>query len=535
MVMVTECSFPYVKGGVGGVIDQMLKGLPDTKFGLIHLAWDESATRARKYDIPGNVRWVKNIYLDPRNQPSGSRPRFLPRRIFAPTKSSCSEAGIMTILEAMDAASRGDYSGVRNIYRDYLNPRTRAHDLRQILRSREGMLAFENRYRNLGMSLTRTFWLYDNFISLLMLLATDIYPDGQVYHAQTQLYAGLVAAIAAAQNGRPMVLTEHGLNIRDSIAFMDNTDLPPVEKDTWRTWFRSVGRLVYEEASYATYQFERNVQEAETAGLDRSKVRMISNGINLADFARARQRNATKSLPTNHEWTIAYAGRIVEPKGILDLIDAIEILRTKTSIRFKVDMIGPSDGSEAFLRKCEQITKKRGLAGIIKFTGPRALSEAMAEVDILVLPTHTDALPIVLLEAMASSVPVVATDVGAIMEVIADPVPDPAVPGNHVGPAGIVIPAKRPALIASAIKALMTDMPLYNACRHNGPARIEINHRADKIMAQYHELYQFATRHQKTGYCGNEATRLAKNTNIGAMVAAETRNTRLNDSNVISM
>ena len=535
VVIVTECSFPYVKGGVGGVINQMITGLPDTRFGLIHLAWDETATRDRKYQIPANLSWIKNIYLEPRRRNASWRGEPFAGWIHRAFRGSRSPADLRTVMDAIDAATQGNYDGVRRMYRDYLNPRTRIHDLRRILRSRQAMLAFEARYGSLGMSLTRTFWLFDNFLSILTMLATEVYPDGAIYHAQTQLYAGLVAAMAATQNGRPMVLTEHGLNIRDSLAFITDSDLHPIEKDAWKAWFRHIGRIVYEEAVFTTYQFERNARESESNGLDPRTVRMISNGINLDEFARARHQNATKRPALERVWTIAYAGRIVEAKGILDLIEAIEILKKKTNIKFRVQIIGPSDGSEAFLSRCQQITKQRELTDVIEFTGPRNLSEALGGVDILVLPTHTDALPIVLLEAMASSVPVVATDVGAIMEVIANPAVNPADPSHSVGPAGIVVPPRIPVLLATAIKDLVTDTRLYDACRRNGPERIEINHRADKIMAQYQELYQEATRRQNTGYCGNDPTRLAKDASNGVTMPADTSKIKLNDSKVISM
>jgi len=535
VVIVTECSFPYVKGGVGGVINQMITGLPDTKFGLIHLAWDETATRDRKYQIPANLSWIKNIYLEPRRRNASWRGEPFAGWIHRALRGSRSPADLRTVMDAIDAATQGNYDGVRRMYRDYLNPRTRIDDLRRILRSRQAMLAFEARYGSLGISLTRTFWLFDNFMSILTMLATEDYPDGTIYHAQTQLYAGLVAAMAATQNRRPMVLTEHGLNIRDSLAFITESNLHPIEKDTWKAWFRHIGRIVYEESAFATYQFERNARDSTSHGLDPRTVRMISNGINLDEFAQARQQNTTKRLFPERVWTIAYAGRIVEAKGILDLIEAIEILKKKTNIKFRVQIIGPSDGSEAFLSRCQKITKERELTGIITFTGPRNLSEALGGVDILVLPTHTDALPIVLLEAMASSVPVVATDVGAIMEVITNPVVNSADPSHPVGPAGIVIPPRIPTLLAKAIKDLVTDTRLYDACRQNGPERIEINHRADKIMAQYQELYQEATRRQNTGYCGNDPTRLAKDASNGATMPADTSKIKLNDSKVISM
>lgn len=538
VVMVTESGFPYVKGGVGGVINQMLTGMPETKFGLIHIAWDRSSTRSRKYEIPRNVLWIKDIYLAPDESPSVRNRTSLTHARSVLSLKSRMKTDVEPILRALDTATTGDYSGMRRMYRDYLNPKTKVHDLRDVLRTPDCMLAFERHFAGLGLSLTRTFWILDNFITILTRLATEEYPEGLIYHSQTQLYAGLVAAIAAAQHDRPMLLTEHGLNIRDSLAFVNGSALHPVEKGLWIRWFRHIGQFVYEEAAFATYQFERNVQEAEATGLDRSKVRMISNGIKLEDFAHARTKNESRATGKNAPWKIAYAGRIVEAKGILDLIDAIEMMTSKTDVEIRVQMIGPADGSEDFLLRCEELVKNRGLNTIITFPGPRNLSEAFGDVDILVLPTHTDALPIVLLEAMASAVPVVATEVGAIMEIIADPVTNPGDPANPVGPAGLVVPPRKPTALAAAISLLIKNQEFYESCRKNGPRRIEINHRADKIMAQYMELYNSlyhrATRRQNTVNSGNVAKRLATGTSRLAAMADETSKRALNDSKVMS-
>lgn len=551
VVMVTECGFPYVKGGVGGVVNQTLRGLPETTFGVIHLAWNKKTTDARRYEIPPNVKWIQDIYLSP--EESDHAPRRINFRFpFRKSERIRNASLALRFFEWIDEAMKGNYAPIIDAYWRYMNPKTRTVDLWQMLRCPEFVMEFESRIADLGMPLTTTFWLMENFLSITRNLCGRIYPAGKVYHSQTQLYAGLVAALGAMQHGREMILTEHGLNVRDSIHYIREAGhgVPPKGrpgdpiKDAWVSWFCELGRFVYGQATFATYQYQRNVDEAVSLGLPRSKVEMISNGIVPEDFAAARkQRHVANTIRSavldesrlGHLWRLAYVGRMIPAKGILDLIEAAGILFKQGDVRFALDFIGPAEGVDDFLAECRKTIAALGIEEIVSFTGTKDLTQAFGAVDIMILPSHAEALPIVLLEAMASSVPIVATDVGSIMQVIHDPVACEVEFRDSIGPAGLVVPSMNPVALAGAISHLVLNRDLYESCCENGPLRIAENHRAESVMQQYLKLYQSAAARQNAAYSGNEVARLAGSSIQITPRPAPTKAMMLNNSKVGSI
>lgn len=115
---------------------------------------------------------------------------------------------------------------------------------------------------------------------------------------------------------------------------------------------------------------------------------------------------------------VGYIGRFSEEKGVLNFLVTIsELLKTKESIRFLI-------GGEGHLRgKVEECLNKENFSDKAKFVGwiPHdELPKYLNEVKLLTLPSYTEGLPNIMLEAMACGTPVLATPVGAIPDVIED-------------------------------------------------------------------------------------------------------------------
>lgn len=530
VVMVTEAGFPFVKGGVGGVVDQTIKGMPNTSFGVIHISWDRQTAASLKYLLPNNLLWVFPVYLSPSELDGKNMLRPLGKWWRSSTEH---RAVTKLFFDGLDSANGGNFLALTEFFFDFVNPETRRQNFWSVCTTREFLIEFEARFVCFDMPLTETFWLTRNFFSLAYAMSRHRYPSGKIYHSQTQLYAGAIAAIASLQNDRPMVLTEHSLNVRDSINYIFASNHSAGVKSAWQHWFRVLGLFVYQHASGVSYQYQRNVNDATLYGLRPEKVKMISNGIRPSDFDVAKEKQKLRnSLDTENVglriWTISYVGRIIEAKGILDLIQAAVILRDTANFSFVLHLIGPADGSEDFKATCEQVISQANLQTTVRFRGAMDLTVALGEVDIVILPSHAEALPIVLLEAMAASVPIIATDVGAISQVISDAI-DAA--GVQIGAAGIIVPPKSPEDLARAIVRLVKNQTLRAEFRANGPKRIDHSHRAKNVMQAYAEFYQAATFLQKEKYSGKDAIRKPTHANQTDPVADIKRTTRLNVSN----
>jgi glycosyltransferase involved in cell wall biosynthesis len=151
-----------------------------------------------------------------------------------------------------------------------------------------------------------------------------------------------------------------------------------------------------------------------------------------ADPARAAVLDVTRALPRP---LVAYVGRLSHEKGVDVLIDALTILRSRG---FGGALAIAGSGPEQ--QRLTVQASRAGLASTLVFLGDVTAMDALYEVaDVVVLPSRSEGLPNVLLEALFAGKAVVATRVGAVPDVLTLPA------------AGIVVPPEDAAALADAI------------------------------------------------------------------------------------
>jgi D-inositol-3-phosphate glycosyltransferase len=204
---------------------------------------------------------------------------------------------------------------------------------------------------------------------------------------------------------------------------------------------------------------------AKSLGPDR--VVVLGNGVDVGAFG--------PPGPPNDPPRILYAGVLTPRKGVIDLFRASELL-LRRGIGHEVIMVGgtPDEGPEAE-------AKVRGAAtGAVRFRGPQP-HEAMPAVyraaDVFCLPSWWEAMPLSLLEAMATGLPVVATTVGDVPRVV-----EPNVTGQ-------LVPPRNPGALAQALEPLLRDPSLRAAMGSAGRRRVEagltLRHTTDAVAALY--------------------------------------------------
>jgi glycosyltransferase involved in cell wall biosynthesis len=119
-----------------------------------------------------------------------------------------------------------------------------------------------------------------------------------------------------------------------------------------------------------------------------------------------------------------------------------------------------------------------GLDGQVRLLGHRQdIDTVLAALDVFVLPSRSEGLSNTILEAMAASVPVVATDVGGADEMVVD------------GVTGLLVPPASSHELAAALRRLLLDAPLQVAMGRAGRARVEQEFNLDETVRRYEELY----------------------------------------------
>lgn len=220
-------------------------------------------------------------------------------------------------------------------------------------------------------------------------------------HVATPFGVGLAARRAAIALGVPMVTSYH-TSFSQYAAFYR---LGKLSQPGWSflRWFHNSG--------LRTYCPSNSIRDELTAQGFRN-TRIWSRGVDMTRFSPARRSTEMRARFGADPDTIvvAYIGRIAAEKGLAVAAAAMRRLAADAPVRFVIVGEGPYEN------------KLRALApaGTV-FTGRLsgdALSEAYASADIFMFPSTTDTFGQVLLEAMASGLPVVAADAGPTREIL---------------------------------------------------------------------------------------------------------------------
>ena len=163
---------------------------------------------------------------------------------------------------------------------------------------------------------------------------------------------------------------------------------------------------------------------AEQAGLPREKLVVIHNGIDLTKYPAAQPADPAKlGIGVGHR-LITFVGRLEPQKGVQWLIEtAPQWLASLPGCDLLLVGDGPLKG------RLKAICRDSGIAERVHFAGWRAdVPEILAASDLLVLPSAWEGMPNIVLEAMASRRPVVATDVEGVRELLGPGAADQTVP-----------------------------------------------------------------------------------------------------------
>ncbi len=316
-------------------------------------------------------------------------------------------------------------------------------------------------------------------------------PAAEVYHAMSTGYAGLMAARAKVETGKPVFVTEHGIYTNErrieitSADWLEATsskaltiDKPRRDlRDLWIDSINNFSRVCYEASDRIITLFAGNQRPQLEDGAAKEKLQIIPNGVDIRRFgALAHRRQATP--------TIALIGRVVPIKDIKSFIRACALLR-QTAPDLKAYIIGPTDEDAEYYSECTNLVQLLGLEHTITFTGQARVDDYLPQIDVLVLTSISEAQPLVMLEAGAAGIPIVATDCGSCRELIEGaPNETPA-----LGAGGIVTPLASPASTAEAIYTLLSDPALYETASNVIRERVAQYYNEGIQQQAYRTLY----------------------------------------------
>jgi glycosyltransferase involved in cell wall biosynthesis len=172
-------------------------------------------------------------------------------------------------------------------------------------------------------------------------------------------------------------------------------------------------------------------------------------------------------------------GRLIPLKGHQYAIDALAMLRDVMPTDAVWVVVGAGPECQALQERAVAL----GIGDRVKFIGQRDdVPRIVAALDVLVHPTTAEGFGLVLLEAMIQSTPIVATEVGALPEIIIH------------GQSGVLVPPRNPSALADAIRRMLSDRGERERFGRAGRERYESCFRLERMVGETLDVYRRVTR-----------------------------------------
>lgn len=286
--------------------------------------------------------------------------------------------------------------------------------------------------------------------------------DIQVIHSHG--YKSDVYGFAASKmSGVPAIATLHGWTSETSAVRLYE------RLDKWV--MRGMSRLVAVSPSI--------VEELKALGLNGGRVTFIPNGIDTGRFdpSKTAGRGLREEFGIEGRVVIGTVGRLSPEKGHINLIRALARIRPAAPDT-RLLIVGDGVLKDELKREAENL----GVGGMVIFTGVRdEMVSVYGAMDIFVLPSVREGLPLALLEAMSMELAVIAADVGAVRYVIRD------------DREGIVVPAQDPGLLAEKTLLLLKDAALRKGMGKRARESALSRFSNDMLHRRYLEVYEKVT------------------------------------------
>jgi glycosyltransferase involved in cell wall biosynthesis len=296
-------------------------------------------------------------------------------------------------------------------------------------------------------------------------------PEQGVAHAVSGGVAVLPGLAGLELHGVPLLLTEHGVYLRERYLGYRTAPYRWPVKAVLLGFFRLLAEETYRRAALITPGNRYNRLWEEQGGADPRLIRTVYNGVDPSAFPPAG--------PEPEGPTLSWAGRVDPIKDLETLIRAFARVRAvlpSASLRL---FGGTPRGGEAYRERCEALADELGHADAVTFEGRvDDIRDAYAAGNVVMLSSISEGFPFTLIEAMSCGRATVSTDVGGVREA--------------VGEAGLVVPPRDPAAMAAAALSLLADPSRRSAMGEAARLRVieqfTLRQTIDTFRAIYLEL-----------------------------------------------
>lgn len=462
--LICEGSYPYVSGGVAGWVQMLCSNFQDVEFVIWSIATTREEMSEYKYQLPPNVTEVRTIYLG--------------EEMF----HSCYEKVRLNEQdeEVLRDLITGEYSGIDWKKTLEFIKRYKRH-LVDILMGEPFYRICLKQYKESKSSEVFCQYLWNMrgmYFPVMNILAGETV-EADLYHALSTGYAGILGSCASYAQGKPFILSEHGIYTREREEDIIRSDW--VEggfKELWIRFFKKISMISYQQADVVTSLFEVNQTLQIELGCPEEKIRLIPNGVPVEEYSNLVSCNRLEK----GAFHIATILRVVPIKDVKTMLLAFELVQEQLP-NARLAILGGCDESPEYFRECQELVNSLKIPHV-RFYGQVNVKEYMPEIDLLLLSSISEGQPLSMLEGMAAGIPFVSTNVGDCKNLLEGK------EGDDLGRAGYVVPVMDSKAMAKSILYCAKHPEQLKRMGETGKKRVEKYYRAQDFLEQYRELYQ---------------------------------------------
>ncbi|MFH8886282.1 GT4 family glycosyltransferase PelF [Streptomyces californicus] len=461
VTLLTEGTYPHSHGGVSVWCDQLVTGMPDIAFDVI--AVTGTGREPVVWDVPAHVGRIFSVPMwGP--TPAGRHPRGHHRQRLAESY----EQFVTALLDphAEDGFGPALYALAGAAEEGRLSPflrGDRAIGILTALWNRSGLAVREAR-PTLQDAVTATALLEHALRPL-----AGPYPEVGVAHAVSGGVAVLPGLAALERHGVPLLLTEHGVYLRERYLGYRTAPYRWPVKALVLGFFRLLAEETYRRAALITPGNHYNRLWEEHGGAAPDSIRTVYNGVDPAAFPPAG--------PEPSDPVLSWAGRVDPIKDLETLIRAFALVRARVPTARLRLFGGTPRGGEAYRDRCEALAAELGHAAAVTFEGRvEDIRDAYAAGNIVMLSSISEGFPFTLIEAMSCGRATVSTDVGGVREAVGD--------------TGLVVPPRDPAAMADAALELLADAERRRSMGEGARLRVIEQFTLRQTIDTFRSIYQ---------------------------------------------
>jgi glycosyltransferase involved in cell wall biosynthesis len=321
--------------------------------------------------------------------------------------------------------------------------------------------------RNIGRAIIGSAGNYENTVIWTELSTPRPLGEYDVahFHNAVPLWGLLSAAIRCRLAGVPYVMTTHGISkIPDLPKSMGMSD---AQEFIFSLAFLRPYRWILNNAEVLFALSESDEQRLNEM-LPGVQTTIVPNGVRL-NLNDSDTDILDFDIPSDSP-LLLFVGKLIESKGIGDLLDAYERLDTECTL-----IIAGPPAAEEYVDRLNQFDKAN--VRYLGYVDQDVLEALYRRADLFVFPTRSDVFPLVTLEALAAGTPVVSTTVGGIPEQI-------------TSETGILVPPERPDKITGAVEELLNDDKRRATMSEAAISRAETEYSWDGVARKTVEMYE---------------------------------------------